>query len=115
MAKTSTGTYSILLHQLVPRAKIDLFDMVGTEKYIPPERMDPKTSRDVYGIKSDVWSFGLTLAELALLGYPYKSNNSIKRMMIIIKGPAPVIPEGRYSDKFRALVALCLQKVIFCV
>jgi mitogen-activated protein kinase kinase 1 len=41
--------------------------MVGSKPYMSPERILGKT----YGTSSDVWSVGLTLAELALGRYPF--------------------------------------------
>ncbi len=39
-------------------------------RYLAPERLNPATSHDHYDVRSDVWSFGLTLAELAMQRYP---------------------------------------------
>lgn len=41
---------------------------VGSEMYLAPERLHPQTSAEAYDVRSDVWSLGITLAELANLG-----------------------------------------------
>lgn len=91
---------------------------VGCEKYLPPERLDPTTSRTPYDITSDVWAYGLTLVELAETRYPYTVQNAFKRTMAIISKPAPsVTPEIHgvtYSAEFLDFTAQCLQKKPTC-
>jgi len=41
---------------------------VGTNAYMAPERVVGQ----VYTIKSDIWSFGMALLELAIGEFPYK-------------------------------------------
>jgi serine/threonine protein kinase len=44
---------------------------VGSGRYLAPERLNPETSSKPYGVRSDVWAYGITLLELAILQYPY--------------------------------------------
>lgn len=44
---------------------------VGSELYLPPERLAPAENHN-YDTRSDVWSLGVTLDELALLHFPYQ-------------------------------------------
>jgi len=86
---------------------------VGCERYLPPERLDPTTSRSPYDVTSDVWAYGLSLIELADLGYPYPGA-PFKRMMAIISKPPPKVTDTmygiKYSDSFTDLCNYCLAK-----
>ena len=39
--------------------------------YFQPERIDPTGSPDKYDVRSDVWSLGISLVELATGKFPY--------------------------------------------
>eukprot|EP00050_Salpingoeca_kvevrii_P007130 m.294007 g.294007 ORF g.294007 m.294007 type:complete len:466 (+) comp12907_c0_seq1:181-1578(+) len=83
---------------------------VGCERYLPPERLDPETSRDPYDTRSDVWAFGVTLVEIAQLKYPYPDGNMFTRLTAIVTGDPPKISSERYSGQFASFVDACLQK-----
>lgn len=84
----------------------------GCRPYMAPERIDPTTAGKGYTIQSDVWSFGITLVELALGTFPYgKWTTIFEQLSAVVNGPAPRLPEGgRYSDELREFVAACLIK-----
>ena len=44
----------------------------GCKPYMAPERIDPPTAAEGYNVRSDVWSFGITMVEVAEGKYPYK-------------------------------------------
>ena len=61
----------------------------GTQYYMAPERIRPSESKQ-YDIRSDMWSLGLTLVELAMGEYPYPREDNVFAMLThIIKGPTP--------------------------
>eukprot|EP00050_Salpingoeca_kvevrii_P000622 m.152463 g.152463 ORF g.152463 m.152463 type:complete len:419 (-) comp10162_c1_seq3:89-1345(-) len=86
---------------------------VGCEMYMAPERLNPETARNSYDVRSDVWSYGLTLLELAMLEFPYpceRTSSDIFRLIaVIVHGSVPEFPEG-YSESFENFVEFCLQK-----
>jgi mitogen-activated protein kinase kinase len=93
---------------------------VGTSTYMAPERI----KGDPYTVKSDVWSVGLTIMELAIGRFPFDANDSapgdrasagpmgiLDLLQQIVHEPAPKLPR---SEAFPAIlddfVAKCLLK-----
>nr|XP_009860116.1 dual specificity mitogen-activated protein kinase kinase 5 [Ciona intestinalis] len=89
---------------------------VGTNAYMAPERV---VGRD-YTIYSDVWSFGLSLCELALGNFPYpqlaakiagsKGVVPMEIMQCIVNDDAPRLPPEHFSPDLVDFVICCLQK-----
>lgn len=83
---------------------------VGTASYMSPERMKGGS----YTVKSDVWSFGLTLMELALGRYPLRvegeSMSIFEMLSFITQEPLPELDEQRFPKELCDLVAKCLIK-----
>ncbi|KAM3864353.1 LOW QUALITY PROTEIN: dual specificity mitogen-activated protein kinase kinase 4a [Diretmus argenteus] len=86
----------------------------GCRPYMAPERIDPSASRQGYDVRSDVWSLGITLYELATGRFPYPKWNSVfDQLTQVVKGDPPQLSnseERRFSPKFIAFVNLCLTK-----
>lgn len=98
---------------------------VGTKQYMSPERF----TGHPYTVQSDIWSFGLTLVELALGMYPIPQHNPMRmyegeaspeagRMSVfvlmdcIVNEPPPTIPgEPIFSNHFKNFVDRCLKKL----
>lgn len=91
---------------------------VGTGTYMAPERI----SGSPYTVKSDVWSVGLTLMELAIGKFPYVDSNDpedepggpqgiLDLLQQIVMEPSPKLPK---SDAFPSILedmcARCLMK-----
>jgi mitogen-activated protein kinase kinase len=93
---------------------------VGTSTYMAPERIQG----GAYTVRSDVWSVGLTVMELAVGRFPFDSSDSaagdrasagpmgiLDLLQQIVHEPAPKLPK---SDAFppilHDLVAKCLLK-----
>ena len=89
---------------------------VGTGTYMAPERIRGAQ----YTVKSDVWSVGLTLMELAIGKFPFGNDNSedgggpssiLDLLQQIVLEPAPKLPK---SDAFPSIMedmcAKCLLK-----
>ncbi|KAI1773341.1 kinase-like protein [Hypoxylon cercidicola] len=91
---------------------------VGTSTYMAPERIQGEK----YTVKSDVWSFGLSIMELAIGKFPFASEQLsdgdgapagiLDLLQQIVHEPAPRLPR---SDAFPSIledmVQKCLSKV----
>lgn len=103
----------------------------GCRPYMAPERIDPQSSARGYDIRSDVWSLGITLIEIATGKFPYPHWNSVFDQLTQVvhgepprlissygKGPANsstskngnLIQECPFSEEFVNLVNTCMQK-----
>ncbi|KXJ91139.1 kinase-like domain-containing protein [Microdochium bolleyi] len=91
---------------------------VGTSTYMAPERIQGEK----YTVKSDVWSFGLSIMELAIGRFPFGSEHPtdddegpagiLDLLQQIVHEPAPKLPK---SDAFPSILEemchKCLHKV----
>lgn len=89
---------------------------VGTQVYMAPERITPDA--EGYTAKSDVWSLGVSLYELATGDCPYQRKDTYFQMLQkIVKSAPPRLPEtgpaaARFSPAFRDFVVKCLVKEV---
>ncbi|OLY80251.1 Dual specificity protein kinase FUZ7 [Smittium mucronatum] len=83
---------------------------VGTASYMSPERMQGSN----YTVKSDVWSLGTTLMELATARYPFRpegENMSIFEMLdYIANEQLPTLDPNVFPIEFCDFVNTCLIK-----
>ena len=77
----------------------------GTSWYIAPEVYDEKTE-----LKSDVWSFGITLIELAEGKNPFAGSTSAAVMKAILMSEPPSLSSSKWSAAFVDFVNKCLVK-----
>ncbi|XP_043464826.1 dual specificity mitogen-activated protein kinase kinase 3 [Leptopilina heterotoma] len=83
----------------------------GCKPYMAPERIDPSGNPSQYDIRSDVWSLGISLVELATGKFPYKTwGTPFEQLKQVVKDDAPKLPEGQFSDSFEELINKCLMK-----
>lgn len=97
---------------------------VGTKQYMSPERLTGQN----YDLRSDIWSLGLTLVELALGKYPIPQHDPLKMyenpapsnlqmpifelMSCIVNEPPPTIPGSPiFTEEFKEFVDRCLKKL----
>ncbi|GMT24587.1 hypothetical protein PFISCL1PPCAC_15884, partial [Pristionchus fissidentatus] len=82
----------------------------GCRLYMAPERLAPDAPED-YDVRSDVWSVGITLVELARGIYPYSLLNNDCVFSEILQGEPPVLrQEEGFSHDFVDFIRLLLQK-----
>jgi mitogen-activated protein kinase kinase len=93
---------------------------VGTSTYMAPERIQG----GAYSIKSDVWSVGLTVMELAIGRFPFDASDStagdrasagpmgiLDLLQTIVHEPAPKLPKSEaFPGILDDFVAKCLLK-----
>ena len=94
---------------------------VGTGTYMAPERIQGSP----YSVKSDVWSVGLTLMELAIGKFPFSSANEdeeeddaagpqgiLDLLQQIVLEPAPKLPKSdAFPQILEDVIAKCLMKI----
>ncbi|CCD62792.1 mitogen-activated protein kinase kinase [Caenorhabditis elegans] len=83
----------------------------GCQQYTAPEILVKGVSNSPgYSIKSDIWSLGITIFELATLRYPYPVGFSeFTLLSAIVTTPAPYLERGTYSDSLVEFVSKLLQ------
>ncbi|CAK7202984.1 MAP kinase kinase (MEK) [Sporothrix eucalyptigena] len=91
---------------------------VGTSTYMAPERIQGER----YTVKSDVWSFGLSIMELAIGKFPFASSEQLSDdaesapagildlLQQIVHEPAPRLPK---SDAFPSILEDMIQKCLY--
>ncbi|KAK0615838.1 kinase-like domain-containing protein [Bombardia bombarda] len=90
---------------------------VGTSTYMAPERIQGEK----YTVKSDVWSFGLSIMELAIGKFPFAASEQLSDaesapagildlLQQIVHEPAPRLPK---SDAFPQILDDMIQKCLY--
>lgn len=84
----------------------------GCQLYMAPERIDPTlTCTQGYDVRSDVWSLGITLYELACGKFPYPQWKTIfHQLTLVVENDAPRLESERLSYEFKDFVNTCLTK-----
>jgi len=84
----------------------------GCKPYMAPERINPQRGETGYDIRSDVWSLGITMVELACLKFPYSNwVTPFDQLKAVVHEPAPTVPiERGYSEDLHNFLGLCLTK-----
>mmetsp|Transcript_139678 Transcript_139678/g.260484 ORF Transcript_139678/g.260484 Transcript_139678/m.260484 type:complete len:527 (-) Transcript_139678:10-1590(-) len=79
--------------------------MVGTPYYLSPEIIQDRP----YAYKSDVWSMGVVLYEMATLKHPFDADCLVNLAAKILKDDIPPI-DNKYSSNFMFLTQSMLRK-----
>ncbi|KAL9871387.1 dual specificity mitogen-activated protein kinase kinase 4 [Glossina fuscipes] len=83
----------------------------GCRPYMAPERIDPERAKG-YDVRSDVWSLGITLMEVATGNFPYRKWDSVfEQLCQVVQGDPPRLQQGQeFSTEFVEFVNTCLIK-----
>ncbi|MBN3278383.1 MP2K6 kinase, partial [Polyodon spathula] len=66
-----------------------------------PERINPELNQQGYSVKSDIWSLGITMIELAILRFPYDSwGTPFQQLKQVVEEPSPQLPADKFSGEF---------------
>lgn len=83
----------------------------GCKPYMAPERIDPTGNPGQYDIRSDVWSLGISMIELATGKFPYNTwCTPFEQLKQVVTDEPPRLPEGKFSTEFEDFIVKCLQK-----
>ncbi|CAJ1341136.1 unnamed protein product [Effrenium voratum] len=79
---------------------------VGTANYMSPERALGKD----YSFRSDVWSAGMVVLELANGKYPYEAKNFLDLYECLCAQPEPRLDAAKFPKPLCDFVAQCLRR-----
>ncbi|EOA96653.1 Dual specificity mitogen-activated protein kinase kinase 6, partial [Anas platyrhynchos] len=83
----------------------------GCKPYMAPERINPELNQKGYSVKSDIWSLGITMIELAILRFPYDSwGTPFQQLKQVVEEPSPQLPADKFSSEFVDFTSQCLKK-----
>ncbi|CAI2730980.1 unnamed protein product [Schistosoma spindalis] len=85
---------------------------IGTPYWMAPEVINCETFKDApYNWKADIWSFGITLIELAQKRPPHNATNPTRVLLRILKSDPPTLSRPQlWSSKFKTFLSRTLQK-----
>lgn len=78
----------------------------GCKPYMAPERINPDPKRKGYDIRSDVWSLGITMMEMATGKFPYEtSGNFFQQLKRVCDDEPPRLPaDSAFSEDFQDFI-----------
>lgn len=83
----------------------------GCKPYMAPERIDPTGNPSNYDIRSDIWSLGISLVELATGKFPYDTwGTPFEQLKQVVKDEPPRLSTGVFTSYFEDFICQCLQK-----
>ncbi|KAF2366431.1 Protein kinase domain, partial [Trinorchestia longiramus] len=80
---------------------------------VQPERIDPQGDPSRYGIRSDVWSLGISMVEIASGKFPYKTwGTPFDQLKQVVMDDPPRLPteNSPYGDDLHNFIASVLVK-----
>ncbi|KAJ1359800.1 hypothetical protein KIN20_018601 [Parelaphostrongylus tenuis] len=83
----------------------------GCRPYMAPERLIAFSKG--YDIRSDVWSLGISMVEVANFAFPYTGFTSVPlfaQLDLVVHGDAPMVSNPLYSTRTKNFINYCLTK-----
>ena len=103
-----------LSKEIVSSSIHDKKEIVGTMIYQAPEHLDPSLQSDI-GAKSDIWSVGLTVLEIALARFPTETDilfdPETKSAVDVIASIQAPRGNQSFSKEFVEFCAKCLIRI----
>ena len=95
--------------------KLGDYGLVGSKSDVKGRSPDylyyaPEVFEGRRGQKSDVWSLGITLIDMAEGKNPYEGCNQMQLMMKLLRGGSPSLSSEKWSGEFVDFVKKCLVK-----
>merc|ERR1719419_928668 len=87
----------------------------GCKPYMAPERVDPPMNgvERSYDIRSDVWSFGISMVEISTGKFPYNTwRTPFEQLRQVVGEDAPSLPTGQFSHTYIDFINQTLQKEV---
>ena len=73
--------------------------------FLQPERIDPQGDPSKYDVRSDVWSFGISMIEISTGQYPYKLwKTPFEQLKQVVQEEPPRLPENTFSPIFEKFI-----------
>ena len=70
-----------------------------------PERIDPKGDPGNYDVRSDVWSFGITMIEISTGEFPYQSwKTPFEQLRQVVMEDPPKLPENQFTPDYEDFI-----------
>jgi len=83
----------------------------GCKPYMAPERIDPKGDPGNYDVKSDVWSFGISMIEISTGEFPYQSwKTPFEQLRQVVMEAPPKLPENQFTPDYEDFINKTLMK-----
>lgn len=92
------------LSRVLSNESVFAYSHVGTPYYMSPEQIDEKE----YNERSDIWSLGCFLFELATFNPPFEATNHLSLALKIKNGKVERIP-SRFSEELNRVIAWMLS------
>ena len=73
--------------------------------HLQPERIDPTGNPANYDVRSDIWSLGITLIELATGRFPYdRWGTPFEQLKQVVLNEPPKLPPNKFTSYFEDFV-----------
>ncbi|CAB4054198.1 MAP2K3 [Lepeophtheirus salmonis] len=85
----------------------------GCKPYMAPERIDPTGNLSNYDVRSDVWSFGISMIEISTGKFPYQTWSSpFDQLKQVVHDPPPTLPPNMFSSSYEDFIKKTLYKEV---
>ena len=73
--------------------------------FFQPERIDPQGNPSQYDVRSDVWSFGISMIEISTGIFPYKTwTTPFEQLRQVVMEAPPTLPPNRFTHIYEDFI-----------